>query len=170
MKNVIKLVLLLAIVSGLSGLCVGYVNSVTEPIINENLIAAEKGNLELMFPGENFKSLEIKDESGYILGAYEVEGIGTAVKFTCVGYNGSSPVVGLVGFDKDHKVVDVIALSQQETKGFGARVFEEDNIKNLYVSKNADQEFDLLSGATVTSTAMKNCLTAIRTTLVEGGY
>ena len=51
MKKTIKLVLFLAIVSAISGLSIGYVNSFTEPVIKENAIAAEMKNLEVIFPG-----------------------------------------------------------------------------------------------------------------------
>ena len=53
MKKALLLVLFLGVVSAISGLCVGYVNSITEPIIAEKLIAAEKENLEKMIAGEN---------------------------------------------------------------------------------------------------------------------
>ena len=49
MKKALLLVLFLGVVSAISGLCVGYVNSITEPIIAEKLIAAEKENLEKIY-------------------------------------------------------------------------------------------------------------------------
>ena len=52
MKTV-KITLFLAIVACLSGLSIGLVNSFTSPIIEQNAIAAEKQNLELIFPNGN---------------------------------------------------------------------------------------------------------------------
>lgn len=170
MNKVIKLVLFLAIIGGLAGLSVSYVNSITEPIIEANLIKLEEENLERMFPGGTFIPMEIKDEDGYILGAYEVEGVDKVVKFTAKGYNGSSPIIALVGFDKDNEIIDLLALSMQETEGYGSRVFEEENIEKLYVGKGLEDEVDLLSGATVTSKGMRVALTSIQKTLKEGGY
>ena len=170
MNKVIKLVLFLAIVGGLAGFSVSYVNSITEPIIEENLVKLEKVNLEKMFPGAEFKPLDIKDDEGYILGAYEVEGVGKVVKFTAKGYNGSSPIIALVGFNNENEIIDLLALSMQETEGYGSRVFESENIEKLYIGKGLDQEVDLLSGATVTSKGMRSALTYIQKTLKEGGY
>ena len=48
MKKALLLVVFLGIVSAISGLSVGYVNSITEPIIQDRLLAAEKENLEKM--------------------------------------------------------------------------------------------------------------------------
>ena len=170
MLKLLKLVLFLGIVGGLAGFSVGYVNSLTAPIIEENLIKLEEKNLALMFPEGEFTPIDLTDQEGYIEKAYEVKDTGIVVKFKTRGYNGSSPILALVGFNQDGEIIDVLALSQQETDGFGSRVFDPINIDKLYIGKGLDQEVDLLSGATVTSKGMRAALTSIQATLKERGY
>ena len=160
MKKALLLVVFLGIVSAVSGLCVGYVNSITAPIIEERLIAAEKETLEMMFPNAEFEA--IKEDNEYVTSIYRVAQGGYAVKFETKGYNGSTPIICLVGFDQDGTIFDLIVLQQQETDGFGTRVFEDANIDTLYVGKTLDQGVDLLSGATVTSSAMQRALTSVQ--------
>ena len=167
MKKALLLVIFLGVVSAISGLSVGLVNSVTEPMIQERLLAAEKENLEKMYPGAEFAPVEFKDESGFIDGVYAVNGAQHAVKLHTTGYNSGTPIILLVGFDAEGTIEGVVCLQQQETDGFGARVFQAENIESLFVGKTVDQQTDLLSGATVTSTACQKAIAAAQS-LVKG--
>ena len=60
-----------------------------------------------------------------------------------------------------------VSLQEQETDGFGSRVFEDDNIQSAYVGKGLDDTVDLLSGATVTSTAVQNAITSAQAMLKD---
>jgi len=159
MKKTIKLALFLGIVAAISGLILGFVNSLTEPIIEERSLAAEKANLELMYPGAEFKTVDYTDEDGTILGVYKVEGKGYIFKATGTGYNSSTPIICLIGIGEDGKVSNVVALQQQETNGFGSKCFEEENIQKLYIGKDSGDSVDMMAGATFTSTAMKDMIT-----------
>lgn len=158
MNKTLKLVLFLAIVSALSGLSIGIVNSFTAPVINENAIAAEKKNLEVIYPGGDFKAVDYVDSEGVIIGAYKVEGQGFVFKTTAKGYNSSNPIVVLIGMDNNGTVTNVVELQQSETSGIGSKCFEKENIQSLYVGKTVDQEPDMLTGATFTSNAMKTMI------------
>lgn len=165
MKNYFKMLMFLGIISALSGLIIGYVNSVVEPIIIENEFKAERMKLEMIFPESEFTAIEYQNDT--VLKVYSVEGKGHIVKTTGIGFNSSEPIVILVGFDTDGNVIDVKALSQQETNGFGSKCFEEENIKNIYVGRSLDEEVDMISGATFTSTAMRNMITAAQAAVKE---
>lgn len=158
MNKTIKLILFLAVVSAISGLSIGLVNNVTAPIIEQNAIAAEKANLELIYPGATFVSIDVKDDKGVVTGGYKVEGKGYIFKATAKGYNSSNPIVALVGLDEDGVVTNVVALEQSETNGVGTKCFEEANINSLYVGVTPGDEIDILSGATFTSNAMKTII------------
>lgn len=155
MNPIIKNTIFLAIIACLSGLSIGVVNGITEPIIKERAIASEKKNLEIIFPDSEFEALQYTDEEGTIIGAYVAKDKGFIFKATAKGYNSSNPIITLVGLDNDGTVVNVIALEQQETSGLGSRCFEETNIQKLYVGKKVGEEADAISGATLTSNAMK---------------
>ena len=158
MKKTIKLVLFLAIVSAISGLSIGFVNSLTEPVIEKNAIAAEMKNLEVIFPGGEFTSVDYTDSEGVILSAYKVEGKGFVFKATAKGYNSSTPIIALIGMDDNGTIVNVVALQQAETSNIGTRCFEKENVKSMYVGKTIDEEPDMYTGATFTSNAMKTMI------------
>ena len=151
----LKITLFLAIVACLSGLSIGIVNNFTAPIIEQNALGAEKESLEMIFPGCDFALISFEDNDGVIIGAYEAIETGFVYKATAKGYNASNPIVVLIGMDYDGKIVNVIALEQQETNGVGTKCFDEENVKNLYIGKTIDQEIDGIAGATFTSDAMK---------------
>ncbi len=167
MKKALQLVLFLGIVCLVSGLAVGYVNGITAPIIEESLLASEIENLEAMYPNAEFSALDVDDDTGIVTGAYEVEGEGYVVKVEVTGYNSSTPIIALIGFDSEGTITGLMVIQQQETSGFGSLVFEEDNIDSLFVGKTLSEESDLLSGATVTSRAMQNAVAAAQA-VVEG--
>lgn len=165
MKN-LKLGLFLGVIAALSGLCMSLINGVTEPIIKENLIAAEKANLELMYPGANFAAVEkYNDESGLIQGVYEVEGKGYVFKLSGFGYS-STEIIFLAGFDSNGVVEDIISIQNAETSGIGSKAFEADYINTLK-GAGADKDFDLISGASKTSGAIVRGLNAARIVLAE---
>lgn len=160
MKKIAYLACFLAVISAIAGGTLAAVNSLTAPIIEEMGISAEKANLELIFPGAAFKEVEYTDESGLVKGVYEAEGKGYIFKIETFGYS-STPVMFLLAFDAEGKTVGFKALSHQETSGFGARVFEED-YTNQVLSKSSADSYDLLSGATVTSTAVVKGINAAK--------
>lgn len=156
MKNTIKLVIFLAIVAALSGLVLGYVNSITKPIIEENEIKVEKQNLEKMCPGAEFTIMEFDEMPEEILGVYEANGTGYIFKCAARGYH--DDITTLIGLDYDGTIFDVIILSNSETSGVGTKVF--DKLDSLYIGKTIDQDVDILSGATYTSNGMIKMINA----------
>ena len=158
MNKTIKLVLFLAIVSAISGLSIGFVNSFTAPVISENALAAEKKNLEVIYPGGEFAPIDYTDSEGVVIGAYKVEGQGFVFKATATGYNSSTPIIALIGMDNDGTVVNVVALQQAETSNIGTHCFESENVKSMYVGKSVGEEPDMYTGATFTSSAMKTMI------------
>lgn len=159
MGKIVKLALFLAVVAGLSGAALSAVFEVTDPIIQEAKIAAEKENLVKIYSSAEFQALEPTDLSDYssIAGVYEAVGSGYVYKCSVVGYGGSStPIVYLIALDNDgtYKGYEVIDCSG-ETSGFGDKVGQDD-FKNSIVGKNIGDTIDTISGATISSTAVRN--------------
>ena len=160
MKKILKLVLFLGIVSAVSGLLLGFVNSITDPLIKEAAVKAEKANLEIMYPGAEFEPAgENLVDGTTILGIYEAKNNGYIFKLWGKGY-ASSGITVLAGFDYDGTLQKIVALEQQETNGFGSKVF--DQLESLYVGSALGDEPNMLAGATVTSNAMKGMLNAAK--------
>lgn len=158
MNKTLKLILFLAIVSAISGLSIGLVNQFTEPVIKENAVAAERKNLEVIYPGGDFGPIDYVDSEGVIIGAYSVKDQGYIFKATATGYNSGTPIIVLIGMDNDGTVTNVVSLQNAETSGIGSKCFDTENIKNLYIGKTVGEEPDMLTGATFTSTAMKTMI------------
>lgn len=153
MKKIIHLVVFLALISGLSGLCLSVINDMTAPIIEEQKLAAVKENLETLYPGAEFKEENIA-VSGSIQNVYSVSGSanGYVYKAAVNGYGGE--VSFLIAINEDGSYQGFIALDYgSETSGFGSRIGDAE-FSDQFAGKTIDDNIDTLSGATVTSTAV----------------
>ena len=154
MGKTLKLALFLAIVAGLSGAALSYVNGVTAPIIQEQKVAKDKSGLEAIYAGAEFIPVEDTDTSEYpsIQAIYEAKGKGYIYKCSVTGYGG--PVEYLVALDNDGTYKGFVATEySNETKGFGSKIGE-DEFKNGIVGKNIGDSIDTISGATISSSAV----------------
>lgn len=172
-KKVIGIGLLLALFTGLSGFAVASTNSLTEDIIAEQKITAQRNSLLEVYPGAG----EIKDESAKYLaeaiaGLSQINvvydaGVPVGVIYTVAaqGYNGL--VRTLVAFDTNTKMVTgVKVLEQKETPGLGnnstkawfVERFQTKGVaKELEVTKlkpKQDNEIQAITSATITTTAV----------------
>lgn len=167
MNKTIKLAVFLGVVAAISGLLLGFVNSITEPIIEAKALEEEKANLEIMYPNGEFEVVNYEDKDNVIISVYKANGTDYVFKATATGYNSSTPIIALVGVDSKGAITNVVALEQQETNGIGSKVFDKENINSLYVGKDNIDAVDMLSGATFTSTAMKTIMTNVFEALGE---
>ena len=151
--------ILLGIMCAVCGLLLSLVNSITEPMIKEAEIAAVKANLEIIFPGTTYEEIkDFKDETGMIQAVYEAKDQGYAFKIHGVGYN-SSGFTFMTGIANTGEIKGYMVLEHGETSGIGSRAFEDDYISKITSLKQGD-DVPLLTGATLTSTAVKNGINA----------
>ena len=167
MNKTIKLLLFLGIISGLSGIAIGSLNDVLEPIIEENDHKVLLENINEIFPDSDFETLDFKNST--VKSVYKVEGKGYVVETTATGYNNNTAIDILIGFDCDGTIIAVKTLTQQETNGYGSKCFEESNIEKNYLNKKIDEDVDGVSGATLTSNAMKKMINEARSAIKELG-
>jgi electron transport complex protein RnfG len=73
---------------------------------------------------------------------------------TSVGYGGEVKLVS--GIDSNGKIIKTMILSHTETKGFGDRAFEENVPKYEQMGKSNIGEIDAVTGATISSNALKD--------------
>ena len=57
-------------------------------------------------------------------------------------------------------------IDQQETNGFGSKIVEQPFIDNV-MSTSSDQEIDLITGATFSSTAVRNGIDAAKVVFAQ---
>ncbi|MBR2990862.1 MAG: FMN-binding protein [Solobacterium sp.] len=152
-------VVVLGVVSAVCGVLLSWINGITAPIIKAAAEAKEKANLEMIYPGAEFTAVETYDDpSGKITGVYTAEGKGMVYKAHVIGYS-SNGIDFLVAINDDGTFGGFQVLSQSETNGFGSRCFEEDHMNKIRAMSVGD-DVPLLSGATITSTALKGGIEA----------
>lgn len=158
MKNIVKLTVFLAIVAGLAGGALSFVNGMTYPIIQEQKIASVKENLVKIYSnGEEFKALDVSlSDYDALVSVYEADKGGSPVGYvyetSAQGYGGE--VKALIALDKDgtYKGLQIIDCST-ETPGKGD-VIAGDAFINSVVGKNIGDSIDVISGSTISSNAV----------------
>ena len=159
--KIIKMALFLAIISSVAGGALAFVNGLTAPIIAEKSIAAERANLEIIFPDTaSFLPLEVtNDESGLIQAAYTAVGKGVAYRVSVMGY--ANPIVFLIGISTDGEIIGFKILELSDTVGIGTRL-ETAEFDNNVLGKSTTDPIAPLSGATVSSAAVIRGINAAR--------
>ena len=179
-KDMFKLGLNLLIISAVAALLLALTNSVTADTIAQR---SEQANAEarklVLDSAETFE--EVKDiktdnskgiEVAEVYEAKDASGntVGYTLKVLPSGYGGKIEL--MVGIDSANSQVSGInVVSNSETAGLGARSTEPEfsdqykgkPLEELSVLKNGtpgDTEIKAISGATITSTAVTNCVDA----------
>ena len=156
--------LLLGILCAVCGLALSAVNALTAPIIADNQLATIRSSLEEFYPGAEFEDVTeqyiANDETGLIDGIYEAKGKGYIFTLHGTGYN-SNGFTFMASFDNDGSISGYKKLEENETAGIGKRAFEEDYTNQLLALTSSDP-IPLLSGATLTSTAVQKGMDAAK--------
>ncbi len=172
MKNageIIKTGVILCIITTVAACLLGYTNSVTAPIIEQNTIEKQNEAMQaVLSEADDFEEVteipEVED-GAEITSVYKAlaggETIGVCVMVSPNGYGGAIEMA--VGVDTDGTVTGMDIISLSETAGLGANA-NKDEFKAQYVGKTAGvavskngasgNEIDALSGATITSRAV----------------
>ena len=159
-QEMIKPLLVLVVICLVVSALLGFTNSVTAPIVEENeRIAAEQTRRAVLAGAESFTEIECDAEALGITSAYkEDSGKGYVITAGRKGYGGQ--VVVTVGIDGSGKVVGLSANVSTETSGVGSKAgLPAYTDKYIGLSGSADG-VDTISGATYSSTAVRNGVTA----------
>ncbi len=137
--------------------------TVTKPIIKQSEINAANAVRQLVLPqGDAFTQL-----TGLTLpeGVEEVyaadNGTGYVIRAGAKGFDGV--VTYMVGLDKEGNYTGINMFDHNETPGLGTKVANPDYLKQYEGSNNPDA-VDGITGATRTSTALKNTLRLVNET------
>lgn len=162
MKKYIQMVLVLFVISLLSGLLMGFVNDLTKDKIAEyNTIKANKAIAEIY---KDFNRVEeiTNDFSDHnyskISKVYKDDTLlGYALQTNAPGsYSGTLDIV--MGINVDLTIQGFSTVTSGETPGFGKDALEDKNFVNQFIGLENPDTADIYSGATVTSNAVKNAL------------
>ena len=128
--KILKFVLALMVVTGLSGFGLAKVFLLTAPKIAEQEKMAEESAKKIIFSTATEFS---KKEAGDI--KYEIalkDGKKMGILFIAEKSGYSSVLKTLVGLDNNNKIVGIVVLNQQETPGLGARMEELQSNKYIW--------------------------------------
>jgi Na+-translocating ferredoxin:NAD+ oxidoreductase subunit G len=161
-REIIGGIMVLIVITSLSGFLLAQVYKTTAPKIEEQQKAEErKLNREIFPEGENF---EKKEENGIeFTMVYDNRGekIGKIFKISTMGYGGD--IVLKVGVDENLNIKGVKVLQQNETPGLGAKItkggflsqFKNLEKDSIYLKKdNKNGKIDSVTGATISSRAV----------------
>jgi len=160
MAKIIKFAVFLAIICGIAGGALAYVNYITYPIIQERKLAADKATLDQIFSGAEFALVEtFKDDTKLVEKIFEVKDTGYIYKLNVQGYKDIISV--MVGLNQSGDIVKMVVLSVNDTPDIGTKVKEEAYTK-LFENKKLADQLDTISGATISSSAVVKAVDAAR--------
>lgn len=164
MRDIIYLGIFLLVISGVAGLGVGYVNSLTGPLIEKQILENKIKSFREVYP----QSDKVEDETA----KYLKENHDPVVKEVNIAYSSGSPagviymvqtkgysgpITVLAGFDiATAKITAIKVLNQTETPGLGAKA-KDSAFQNRYKDKSASAPLEV----TKTAPAKENQIQAI---------
>ena len=170
-KEIIVPTITLFIIALISAVLLAGLNSLTDPIISENNLAAENESRQTVLPAAvNFKEKTTDDGTIYYEGVFSSgEFVGIVVTTRSKSYGGEISV--MTGIDENGVVAGIVILQIEDTPGLGMKV-KEDYFLNQFiggsgsfkVTKNGvyaadgDANIDAISSATITSVAVTNAV------------
>lgn len=160
MREILKMGLILLLITSVSGVVLGAVNSMTAGIIEERAIGEDIASMQVLVPeADNFSIFDMEqiEEPGVVKEIFEGlrsdEIVGYAIKARANGYGG--PVEIMVGIDSSHTLNGVEVLSHSETPGLGDKITES-SFREQFTGHPTTESLsvDTISSATVSSEAV----------------
>lgn len=157
MPAMVRSVVALTVICFVAACCLVGAHALTAPIIAEQTAAAKNAASRAVLPGsDSFTMVEGQQDVLNAHGGIDVyradNGAGLVITVQSKGFGGAVEL--LVGFDPDGTVTGVMALEHSETAGVGTKALEEKYLAG-YVGQSGDVAVDAVSGATVTSKAVR---------------
>ncbi len=114
---------------------------------------------EVLPTAESFEKIEIDESTLKELGVIEAhvsnDG-GIAVKIESKGYSPSKNITLMVGIDSNGAISGISILDHSETEGLGTKAFSSEYLTKMYGKTQNVDEIEAISGATFSSTGVKN--------------
>lgn len=162
-NEIANLSLVLCLITGVTALVLATVNGITAPIIAANAGGATVEAMAVMMPDAKFEKQELVDTADAIVTGYYTATSADAITgyFVTVepqGYGGAISTV--IGFDADGFVIGSEVITMSETSGIGDKVKNDPSFAAQFVDKDTVDGVDIISGATVSSNAYINGVSA----------
>ncbi len=160
MNETTRMVLVLVIISILSAVALSLTYENTIDIIEERKAAELKAALNEVFPSESFNELGVPEEflKKNVKRMFQANE-GLVMLMEQPGFQ--SNIMVLIGIDLVKKqITNIKIIDHLETPGLGSRIEEAGFLVQFKNKELAKQEFDAITGATISSTAVINAVRA----------
>ena len=158
-----QLVLVLFAICAVTALLLGLVNMITAPAIAANTEKKTAEAKAAVLAAETYDPVEYTGDT-MVKNIWKADDKGYVVEVTPSGFGGNLDV--MVGVDNDGVCTGVSIISHAETSGLGANATKE-SFRDQFVGKSGTLavtkdggEINALTGATITSRAVSNGVTA----------
>jgi electron transport complex protein RnfG len=164
----VKMVFVLFIISAVTAGVVAAVNKLTKDKIADNLDAEIRNSFVSVF-GEDVTFRELGDIPAGLETVYEINADGNTyycASINSAGFGGNINI--LASFGKDGKIAGVSVVSNSETPGIGSRVMAS-SFTSLFAGKSSADDVDSITGATISSNALKAGIASAQKILAGAG-
>lgn len=157
MKSILKPIVVLTLISVIAAALLGGTYEATKPLIDAAEKAATAQAMQQVLPqATSLEEFEMDEIENLQLAARDAGGAGYAFKVTDKGFGGQITV--MVGIDLDGKMTGIQLVEHSETPGLGSKAGQPSfTDKFIGVDEGGLSGVDTISGATVTSSAVKRC-------------
>lgn len=153
-------IVVLTVICIVAGALLAFVHDVTAPIIAKaEAERAEETYRSLVTDADSFEAVDCSVEgcTASLAAKKGSDIIAYVIIAQAKGYGGQVPLA--IAFSSDGSVIALTAMSNDETPGLGSKALTPDYLSQ-YVGRSAEEidksDVDLVSGATITSTAVVN--------------
>lgn len=163
MNQYVKMILVLAVISMVSGSVLALSYEVTNPKIQEQEKQALEQSVIDVLPGTEKISETKKEDMTFYIGE-DNQGNKKGIAFKVTGSGFSGPIEIMVGYNpKEGNLTGIQILSMSETPGLGAKIkdpdfvdqFREKSVNDKFVPK---EDVRVITGATISPTAVTNAI------------
>lgn len=161
MNEYVKMVVVLVVLSILSGTVLAFSYEITDAKMKEQAEKALQESVKIVVP-DAVKAEAVEHDDMLVLEGMDAQGNKKGVAFIVESDGYGGVIEMLVGYDpKEGKITGLEILSMQETPGLGAKITEPE-FKDQFIGKSVEDDFEaekdvqIISGATVSSKAVSN--------------
>ena len=153
MKEITRYSIVLLVICLISAGMLALIYNIAEPRINEQRRLEEERAIEEVLPQAPDVIEKVEQEGLVFYKAKDAQGQFIAYVFITEAYGYSSNIRTVVSLKPNGKIMAIKVLEHQETPGIGSRITE-DEFLNQFKNKNINEQFDAITGATISSGAV----------------
>jgi electron transport complex protein RnfG len=153
MKEIARFSIVLFLVCLVSGGLLALIYDIAEPRIIEQRRLEEERAIQEVLPQAPQEIEKVQKEDLVFYKARDGAGNLIAYVFIAEGYGYSSQIRTVVSLTPTGEIIAVKILEQKETPGIGSVILK-DEFLNQFKNKDINRQFDTITGATISSTAV----------------